>query len=276
MTQLVAESKKVFLSTSRKDAWWFEPLWTGFGFFCFIVYTTWATFQANYYSHESYLSPFYSPLLFVEPGMAGAASVKHAWFGLWPQWWPEFLPPSPAILILLGPLSFRMTCYYYRKFYYRSYFGSPTACAVTAFPQKDYKGETKVFLIQNIHRYTLYIAIFYIAILAYDVFVACFREGQFGIGVGTIIMLINVILLLCYTCGCHAFRHLVGGRLDCFSCSAGKEHLGHKAWQKVSLLNTHHMFWAWVSMIWVGFTDFYIRMVSMDVLTDFNTWGSGS
>lgn len=274
MNQLTAEQKKVFLQTQRSDKWWIEPLWTGLGFLCFMAYTTWATFQANHYWHESYLSPFYSPLLFVETSLPGTAPIEHAWFGQWPAWWPGFLPPSPAILILLGPLSFRLTCYYYRKFYYRAYFGNPLGCAVSAFPQKNYKGETKLFLIQNIHRYTLYIALFYIAILAYDVFIACFRNGQLGIGVGTVVMLINVILLLCYSFGCHAFRHLMGGKLDCFSCPSGSEHLGHKAWTKVSLLNAHHMFWAWMSMIWVGFTDFYIRMVSMGVFTDFNTWGS--
>jgi hypothetical protein len=29
------------------------------------------------------------------------------------------------------------------------------------------------------------------------------------------------------------------------------------------------MLWAWASLFWVGFTDFYIRMVSMGVFTDF-------
>jgi len=263
-----------FASTMRNDYWWIEPLWTGLGFLCFVVYTTWAMFQANHYWHGTYLSPLYSPLLFVEPTMSGVAPVGHAWLGHWPNWWPAFLPPSPAIFILAGPLSFRMTCYYYRKFYYRAYFASPSACGVTAFPQKDYKGETKLFLFQNIHRYTLYIALFYIAVLTYDAFVAFFREGQFGIGVGSIVMTINVILLSGYTFGCHAFRHLIGGRSDCFSCPAGPENLKHKTWEKVSWFNARHMFWAWVSMIWVGFTDFYIRMVSMGTFHDFNTWGN--
>jgi len=263
-----------FASNRRTDLWWIEPLWTGVGFLCFVVYTTWAMFQANHYWYGTYLSPLYSPLLFVEPAMSGAAPIEHAWFGHWPGWWPAFLPPSPAIFILAGPLSFRMTCYYYRKFYYRAYFASPSACAVTAFPQKDYKGEEKFFVFQNIHRYTLYIALFYIAILAYDAFIAFFREGQFGIGVGSMVMTINVILLSCYTFGCHALRHLIGGRSDCFSCRAGQENLHHKTWTKVSWFNARHMFWAWVSMIWVGFTDFYIRMVSMGTFHDFNTWGN--
>ena len=211
-----------FTSTMRTDRWWVEPLLTGGGFFCFVIYSTLAAFQGTYYWHGSYLSPFYSPLLFVDPNASGAAPLAHAWFGSWPQWWPNLLPASPAILILIGPLSFRLTCYYYRKFYYRAYFGSPPGCAVTALPQKNYKGETSFLSFQNIHRYTLYIALFYIIILAYDAFMSFFREGQFGIGVGSIILCMNVVLLSCYTCGCHAFRHLVGGQLDCFSCPSGK------------------------------------------------------
>jgi len=262
-----------FASTNRTDLWWIEPLATGFGFLCFVIYTTWAMFQAGYYYAAPYLSPLYSPTLMVDPTAAGSAPIEHAWFGAWPGWWPKFLPPSPAMLVLIGPLLFRLTCYYYRKFYYRSYFVTPPACAVTAFPQKDYKGETHLLLFQNIHRYTLYIAIGYILILTYDVFKAFFKHGQFGIGVGTIVLYINVLLLSHYTFGCHAFRHLMGGRLDCFSCANGKEHLGYSLWQKITRLNEHHMFWAWVSMIWVGFTDLYVRMVSMGFWHDFNTWG---
>jgi len=262
-----------FASTNRTDLWWLEPLATGFGFLCFVIYTTWAMFQAGHYYAAPYLSPLYSPTLMVDPTAPGAAPLAHAWFGAWPAWWPKFLPPSPAMLVLIGPLSFRLTCYYYRKFYYRSYFATPPACAVTAFPQKNYKGETHLLLFQNVHRYTLYIALLYILILTCDVFKAFYKHGQFGIGVGTIVLYVNVLLLSKYTFGCHAFRHLMGGRMDCFSCANGKEHLGHNLWQKITHLNENHMFWAWVSMIWVGFTDLYIRMVSMGYWHDFNTWG---
>ena len=263
-----------FASTNRTDLWWLEPFLTGAGFLCFVVYTTWAMLAAGHYYFAPYLSPLYSPTLFVEPSMPGSVPVEHAWLGLWPGWWPKFLPPSPAMFILMGPLSFRLTCYYYRKFYYKSYFVTPPSCAVTSFPQKEYKGETHFLLFQNIHRYTLYIAIGYIILLAYDAFHAFFRHGQLGIGVGTIVLIINVILLSFYTLGCHAWRHLIGGRLDCFSCINGDEHPGHKIWEKASVLNGHHMLWAWLSMIWVGFTDFYIRMVSMGIWHDFNTWGN--
>lgn len=262
-----------FASTNRRDLWWIETLATGFGFLCFVIYTTWAMLQANHYYAAPYLSPLYSPTLMIDPTAAGSAPVADAWYGAWPGWWPKFLPPSPAMLILIGPLSFRLTCYYYRKFYYRSYFATPPACAVTPFPQKDYKGETHLLLFQNIHRYCLYIAIGYILILAYDAFRALFKHGEIGIGVGTIVLIINVLLLSNYTFGCHAFRHLMGGRLDCFSCANGKEHYGgYSLWQKITRLNEHHMFWAWTSMIWVGFTDLYVRMVSMGLWHDFNTW----
>ena len=42
----------------------------------------------------------------------------------------DWYPLSPALLILVFPLGFRMTCYYYRKAYYRSFWLSPPACAV--------------------------------------------------------------------------------------------------------------------------------------------------
>ncbi len=273
MNKLQEESNLASFATMRTDRWWIEPLWTGAGFLCFVIYTTWAMIQANHYFVGSYLSPLYSPLLFVDPSAAGSAPVHHAWFGAWPSWWPSFIPASPAIFILFGPLSFRLTCYYYRKFYYRAYFGTPPGCAVAPIPQKNYKGETAFLLFQNFHRYTLYIALAYIAVLFYDAVISLFRDGVLGVGVGSLIMFVNVGLLCCYTLGCHAYRHLVGGRLDCFSCPKGQESLYHRIWEKVSCLNSKHMFWAWVSMIWVGFTDFYIRMVSMGVFHDFNTWG---
>ena len=34
------------------------------------------------------------------------------------------------------------------------------------------------------------------------------------------------------------------------------------------------MAFAWVSLFWVAVTDLYVRLVSMGVITDLNTWGS--
>ena len=269
-----------FFSTERTDQWWIEPLWTGLGFLGFVVYTTWAMFQGDYYwwsAHQDgfggYLSPFYSPLLFIKEGVVGAAPLGHALFGSWPEWWPNLIPATPAILILAGPLSFRMTCYYYRKFYYRAYFFSPPSCAVESIPQKQYKGETTLLLFQNLHRYTWYIALAFVLTLTYDGIISFFRGGEFGIGVGSVILVINPILLAGYTFGCHAFRHLAGGKLDCFSCPNGQRKIRYKLWTSISWLNGRHMLWAWVSMVWVAFTDYYVRMVSSGHWIDYGTWG---
>ena len=103
-----------FASTGRVDRWWVEPLVTGAGFLGFVVYTTWAMFQAGHYWSDAYLSPLYSPLFFIDGSLENQAPLHHAWLGAWPtgwNWWPDWLPKSPAIFILAGPLAFRMTCY---------------------------------------------------------------------------------------------------------------------------------------------------------------------
>ncbi|MCZ6695810.1 MAG: succinate dehydrogenase [Acidobacteria bacterium] len=259
-------------ATVRSDRWWVGPLLTVLGLGGFVIYTTWAAFQGNHYYHGSYLSPLYSPVFFVEPSAAGAAPLAHSWFGTWPGWWPAFLPVSPAFFILVFPGSFRATCYYYRKAYYRSLFGSPPGCSVNPVPRGTYRGETFLLLFQNLHRYALYAAIVFIFILSYDAMMAFFRDGRFGVGVGSLVMTLNAVLLGAYTFGCHSFRHLVGGRLDCFSCD-GSVGPRYGIWKRVSWLNARHMQFAWLSLIWVGFTDFYIRMVSLGIIRDLNTWG---
>ena len=270
--------------THRTDTWWIEPLWTALGFLGFILYSNWAAFQGEHYWYGGYLSPFYSPVLFTDLSRLGAAPEAHAWISTWPQWlhdiWPSFgsfrLPTSPAWLILAGPLSFRATCYYYRKFYYRAYFMTPPACAVGALPQKKYKGETFIFALQNLHRFTWFIAAAYIFILYWDAFVGLWQNGevftgQLGIGVGTVVLFINATLLALYVLGCHSFRHMIGGKIDCYSCSATTR-VRLSLWKRVTTLNENHMLWAWVSMVWVGLADLYVRLCSMGVITDFNTW----
>jgi len=169
-------------------------------------------------------------------------------------------------------MAFRGTCYYYRKFYYRAYFTSPPGCSVEGARKGKYKGETTLLLIQNLHRYTLYIAIAYILVLYYDAYLAFFHQGKLGVGVGSIILLINPTLLAFYTLGCHSFRHLIGGQLNCFSCDAVSG-MRQKGWKGATGLNQRHMMWAWISLVWVGFTDLYVRLVSMGIWEDFNTWG---
>jgi hypothetical protein len=235
-----------FGSTLRRDAWWVEVLPVivllgGFG-----LYATLRAFEGKFYEWGPYLSPFYSPLI----------DANHRWW----KW-------SPAILILGGPLSFRATCYYYRKAYYRAFFADPPACAVGE-PKRSYSGETKFpFILQNLHRYALYLAIIFLAFLWKDAYDAFWWDGKFGVGVGTLVLLVNIILLTTYTLSCHSLRHLAGGKLDCFSCASfGKPR--HSAWSFLTRLNERHMLFAWMSLISVGFADFYIRMVASGAFHD--------
>jgi len=260
-----------FGATQRTDAWWQAPAAVFAGFSAFVVYVTWAAFQGEHYFTNPYLSPLYSPVTWVNTAAAGSAPLSHAWFGTTPGWWPSFLPYSPAFFILPFPGLFRLTCYYYRKAYYRAFVGSPPACAVGPASKKKYEGETKVLLFQILHRYTMYFAVIFVFILYYDAFIAFFKDGKFGFGVGTFVLLLNATLLGCYTFGCHSFRHLIGGRQDCMTC-VGKPTLRYKGWKRSSWLNARHQLFAWLSLFWVGFTDVYVRLVSMGVITDLNTW----
>ncbi len=130
---------------------------------------------------------------------------------------------------------------------------------------------TSLFLIQNLHRYTLYGALFLIACLWWEGFAALFRDGQFGIGVGTVVMLVNAALLSAYLFGCHSWRHLIGGRLDCLTCD-GAVSSRYRLWKSSTWLNERHMPFAWVSLVWVVFTDLYIYLLSTGAVRDLNTW----
>ncbi len=259
-------------STMRTDRWWIGPLLTCLGLGTFIVYATWAAFQGEHYFAGPYLSPFYSPVLFSDLSALGAAPIEHTWIGEWPSWWPAFIPASPAFLILMFPGAFRFTCYYYRKAYYRSFTGTPPGCSVGPAKVGSYKGETTFLLFQNLHRYALYFALIFVLILYYDAFCAFFKDGQFGVGVGTLVLLVNATLLAGYTFGCHSFRHLIGGRDNEMSCK-GNPGTKMSLWRRASWCNERHMNFAWLSLFWVGFSDLYVRLVSMGIITDLNTWG---
>ncbi len=210
-----------------------------------------------YYTYGPYLSPFYSPELF--------GDSPHAWFGPKPAWWPGWLPFSPALLILWAPGGFRLTCYYYRGAYYKAFWADPPSCAVGE-PRSSYVGESAWPLkIQNIHRYFLYLALLFLVFLAWDVVKAYRFDGRFGIGVGSLVLTANVVLLSSYTFGCHSFRHLVGGRLDCISESP----LCHQAYKCSSVLNHRHQLCAWASLFTVGFSDLYVRMCALGIWSDF-------
>jgi hypothetical protein len=249
--------KNLFGQTTRADVWWLQPLFVFCGLSIFIVYSTWAAFQGRNYFFGNYVSPFYSPELF--------GDSPHSWFGPRPNWWPSWMLFSPAFLILWAPGGFRLTCYYYRGAYYKVFWADPPACTVGE-PRKTYLGERSFPLImQNVHRYFLYLALIVILILASDVWKALWfvdpatGKNSFGIGIGTIVLAINVYLLSGYTFGCHSLRHLIGGLRDQLSGSAAC----YRAYACVSCLNSRHMLWAWMSLFWVGFSDLYVRMCAM-------------
>jgi hypothetical protein len=249
-----------FGKTERRDAWWAFPALTFVVFSGFLVYATWAAFQGVHYDFGPYISPFYSPLIFGEG--------PHAWFAK-PSFIPSWLPFTGALVILWAPAGFRLTCYYYRGAYYKAFWADPPGCAVGE-PRKKYLGERWLpLVIQNIHRYFFYIAMIFLVFLAHDVWKALWwgPEGhkQFGIGVGTLVLALNVFLLSGYTMGCHSFRHLIGGVKDKLS-----EHpVRSKCYDCVSFLNKRHMIWAWCSLFGVALTDVYVRLCSMHVIWDY-------
>jgi hypothetical protein len=269
-TDLPLPQLRKFGETSRRDAWWLQPTVVLIGLTAFLVYTTWAAFQGRNYFYDGggahYLSPFYSPLLFGQPN-------EPRWFGATqPAWWPGWLPFSSALLILVAPAGFRFTCYYYRGAYYKAFWGDPPNCAVgePSLRQERYRGENKLPLIlQNAHRYFFYLAAAFILLLVHDAWKAMWftqPDGsvKWGIGVGTLVLAANAFLLGGYTFGCHCARHFAGGRLDRISESPVR----HNCYTCVSWLNARHMKWAWASLVWVAFTDIYVRLLCAGVFTD--------
>ena len=153
--------------TLRGDRWWLAPLATFVVFSAFVVYATIRAFMGRDYYAAPYLSPFYSPCLGDCVEGASDFGQPFGWF-----------PLSAALIILIFPLGFRMTCYYYRKAYYRAFWLSPPACGV-AEPHKAYSGETRFPLIlQNVHRYFWYAAILVGLVLTYDTVLAFRNEDK--------------------------------------------------------------------------------------------------
>jgi len=254
----------------RKDHYWVQPLLTGLGLFGFVVYATWAAFRnGNYFvgldQARNYLSPLYSPCL------ASNCPPAVRWGPITPSGWTV----SPAILILIFPLGFRTTCYYYRKSYYRSFWLSPPACAVadagSASPgaggfRKRYSGETRFPLVlQNVHRYFWYFTLVFAGLLTYDAIEAFRFPGGIGMGLGTVILVVNAVFIWAYQLGCHACRHLTGGNLRKFSASPVRLWV----WTNLTTpLNKHHQLFAWLSLGSIVASDLYIYLVASGAFTD--------
>ena len=251
-----------FMETRRRDLWWLQPAVVFTILSGFVVYATWAAFQNAHYHFGNYLSPMYSPEIW--------GDSPHALLGPKPGWWPGWLPFSPALIILPFPALFRFTCYYYRGAYYKSMWADPPACTVGE-PRSTYLGENSFPLIlQNVHRYFLYATMPFLVFLAHDAWKAMWFADpatgaeRFGIGVGTIVLTVNVVLLSGYSFGCHSFRHRIGGHFD----SLSKHPVRSTLYDCSSCLNRGHMRWAWCSLLVVAFSDIYVRLCSIGIWTD--------
>jgi hypothetical protein len=247
---------RIARKTLRKDRWWLSPAITFTVLLAFVVYATWRAFTGEHYYVSPYLSPFYSPCL-GEQCVDGSADFGRP-FSFWPY--------SPALIILIIPLGFRLTCYYYRKAYYRSFWLSPPACAV-AEPHRRYSGENRFPLIlQNLHRWFLIASAVVAAILTYDVLLA-FRNAdhEWGhMGLGTLVLAANVFFIWGYTFSCHSCRHLIGGRLRNF----GKHPIRYRMWSTVSRWNAYHPLFAWLSLFSVALADLYVYLLSTGAIQD--------
>ncbi|MGH7611523.1 MAG: succinate dehydrogenase [Candidatus Dormibacteria bacterium] len=239
----------------RPDRWWLYPAnvvaWLGL----FGIYSFWTIVFFHTDQFHQYLSPFFSPQVAIGR-----------------------TPVSPALFIFYIPLGFRATCYYYRKAYYRSFFADPPGCARGEPPQLGalvptgrglhYRGEARLpFVLNNLHRFFMYFAVGFVVVLWIDVLRAFSYQGAYGFGLGTALMLVNIVFLTGYTLGCHSLRHLVGGGLDCFSCALGGAPR-YQLFKGVSWLNVRHSTFAWLSLFSLIITDAYIRLLQYGVIHD--------
>ncbi|MFC6707999.1 hypothetical protein [Flexivirga alba] len=246
---------RIAARTLRGDRWWLTPLAYGLTLLIVGVYLAYAVFVNKDYYWKPYISPMYSPCL------TGNCVADSGW-----GWFPSINPVTPALIIIIFPAGLRATCYYYRKAYYRSFFLSPPACAVPE-AAKHYRGESRFpLIVQNIHRYFFYITLIFNCILTYDAVIA-FRDhqGHWGhAGLGTLVMVVNAILLWGYNASCHTCRHAIGGRLRHFS----KHPVRYWLWSRATALNARHGQIAWASLVFVAITDLYIRLVAGGAFND--------
>lgn len=234
-------------SQVAKLPYWVEPLFTVVALGGFLVYAIWEVLAHKNGTYHNYVSPFFPPAL-------GGGAVFHLFMALFVFWVPFF---------------FRASCYYYRKEYYRAFFWDPPGCAVPEKRQRRYTGETKLpFSLNNLHRYFWLLAVIVLLFLWKDTVQGFIFSNGFGVGLGSIILLVNTTLLTFYTFSCHAFRHLVGGRKDCFSCDGQGESSSYRLWKRVSSWNVFHGTWAWASLFSVWAADLYVRLLINGVIHD--------
>lgn len=69
-----------------------------------------------------------------------------------------------------------------------------------------------------------------------------------------------------YTFGRHSWRHLIGGRIECFTCD-GTVSPRYRLWKGASWLNERHMTLRDSAASGLAFTDFYNSLVSTGTKT---------
>ena len=254
--------------TNRIDNWLRQPLAMGIALTAAMIYTAVRLFLYPDTIHyevngATVMSPIFSPNV-LEWELCGLKE------------WGETDAPSwvnAAILVLWIPFGFRGTCYYMRRVYYRTFFASPVACWVDE-PEINkkigYKGEKRLFIFNNLHRYFLYAAMIILAIKWWDVtHTLHFTEGAaqgWGICIGTLVMGFEAFLLTMYVTSCHALRHLAGGVLDRWTSPIAK--LRGKLFGRISVLNRSHGFWFWTSLTFVFLGDLWVLAVDAGMVSD--------
>lgn len=246
--------KKGFGATDRVDKWWKQPLWMATALTAAVIYTGLRVvfFDGEiHYDNHRVTSPIFSP------------DIIHMFDISAPSW------ANSAMLILWIPFGFRGTCYYMRRVYHRVFFQNPTGCVVSK-PWDEYSGETGLFVLNNIHRYMLYLAIMVLIVKVYDVWHTMqFHEGSsdtLGVSVGTLVLATESFLLTMYVVSCHAFRHMFGGGSDRWTGKFGR--IIGKVYWRVSSTNVHHAFWFWTSLAMVFIGDLFVWSVAEGILSD--------
>ena len=197
--------RRSFGETMRADVWWTQPLLVFLGLSIFIVYSTWAAFQG----HELFFWQlplaillagnfwrFAAQLVWAEAdlvaGLANFFSGATRSLGAGRISAHLLLLPRRLLQSLLG----RSAGMHRRR-----------AAQNLSGANVRFRSSCKTF-----------IATFSISrCCSFSSRLRCLESDvvpirtDFGIGVGTIVLAINVVLLGGYTFGCHSLRHLVGG-----------------------------------------------------------------
>ena len=268
----VKSSAAAMPDTQRKDNWRAQPLAAAVALLGFIAYSSWRVFENQFYDTTRaaanaagaviphYLSPFYAiPTpetdFFTHGGLA-ATFVS-------------------AFIALVIPVSFRASCYFCRRTFYRALFGDPSACAVKeVMARKSYTGERHLpFSLFNLHRYAFYAVLVLVVLHWFHLYEAFwFKSGDdgkahLGIGIGTLLLAIDTVALTLYVASCHSFRHLMGGFVNRFSADSGSRSR-YDLWKTITGLNEHHGRYFWLSLGSIWLADLYIRIVASGAIKD--------